>query len=53
MPRRWIVGRTLAWLARYCRHSKNCKKCYLKRSGDLPDGVARYLVHRDDLVVLP
>jgi glutamate 5-kinase len=24
-----------------------------KRSGDLPDGVARYLVHRDDLVVLP
>jgi len=24
-----------------------------RRSGDLPDGVARYVVHRDDLVVLP
>ena len=24
-----------------------------RHSGDLPDGVARYVVHRDDLVVLP
>ncbi len=24
-----------------------------RRSGDLPDGVPRYLVHADDLVILP